>query len=201
MYVPRQFAESDPERVRRSVDAWPFATLFTAGTLGPFASHVPLLRDGDRLVGHLARANPQVGELGGTVLCVFHGPHAMIRSDWYASPAVQVPTWNYAAVHATGTARVLEDPLPVIDRLMQRFQPTERIPSGEGERDRFVAGLARAIVAFEVRVERWEGKVKLSQNRDPEDRRRVREALRARGDPDDLAVAAWMDELEGSRGS
>jgi len=197
MYVPRLFAEADPARIRAWADAWPFATLFTAGALGPYATHVPLLRDGDdRLVGHVARANPQVEDLGGTALAVFSGPHAMIRSDWYAQPEVHVPTWNYAAVHATGTARVLDDPLPALDLLMARFQPADRIPSGEAERDAFVAKLARAVVAFEIRVERWEGKAKLSQNRDPEDRRRVREALRARGEGDDLVIAAWMDRLE-----
>ena len=45
-------------------------------------------------------------------------------------------------------------------------------------------------------VTRWEGKFKLSQNRSPRDRRRVRKALAARGTPDDLAVADLMAALE-----
>lgn len=196
MYVPKLYAETDPERIGAWVDAWPFATVVTAGALGPYATHVPLLRDGHRLLGHVARANPQVGDLEGTVLAVFHGPHAMVRSDWYEAPAVHVPTWSYLAVHATGRGRLLPDALDVLDRLMAAFQPTERVPSGDAERDAFVGKLAGAIVAFEVLVERWEGKAKVSQNRDAADRARVREALRARGTPDDLAIVAEMEARE-----
>src|SRR6266404_5692155 len=41
----------------------------------------------------------------------------------------------------------------------------------------------RAIVAFEIPVDRLEGKAKLSQNRDATDQARVAEALAASGDP------------------
>jgi transcriptional regulator len=47
-----------------------------------------------------------------------------------------------------------------------------------------------------VDVTRWEGKFKLSQNRSAADRRRVREALRQRGGPDDVALAGMMHALE-----
>lgn len=194
VYVPPPFDSVLPEQIPDLVAAWPFATLVTTGALGPYASHVPLVLHEGRLVGHLARANPQVADLDGPVLAIFHGPHAMVRSDWYGAPARQVPTWSYAAVHATGRARPA-DPLRALDLVMAAFQPGERVPSGDGDRDRLVARLATAIHAFEIEVDRWEAKAKLSQNRDAADRARVRAALRERGSEDDLAIAAWMERL------
>jgi transcriptional regulator len=47
-------------------------------------------------------------------------------------------------------------------------------------------------VAFEIPIERLEGKAKLSQNRDAVDQARTREALAATDDPLARAVAALM---------
>src|SRR5581483_7236234 len=62
------------------------------------------------LLGHVARANPHWRELEGReVLAVFSGPHAYVSPTWYEAADV-VPTWNYVAVHASGTARLVDDP-------------------------------------------------------------------------------------------
>jgi transcriptional regulator len=47
-------------------------------------------------------------------------------------------------------------------------------------------------VAFEIPIERLEGKAKLSQNRDAVDQGRTRDALAATDDPLARAVAAMM---------
>ena len=196
MYVPPLYAE-DPERIARNVRDWPFATVVTTGALGLFATHVPLVLVGERrLVGHVARSNPHHADFDGPVLVVFHGPHAAIRSDWYGEPARHVPTWSYVAVHATGTIRTIADPIEALDLAVSAFHAPDRVPTGEPDRDAFVAKLARAIVAFEIDVVRWEAKAKLSQNRDDADRTRVRDALRARGHGDDHAVADEMERRE-----
>jgi transcriptional regulator len=192
MYVPSLYAEA-PERIADHVRTWPFATVFTQGELGPYATHLPLvLTSPTRLVGHLARANPHHQDFGGPVLAVFHGPHALVRSDWYGEPEKHVPTWNYLAVHATGTIRILPDPVEALDLAMSTFQAPERVPTGREERDQFLMALSRAIVAFEIEVSRWEGKAKLSQNRSPEDQQRVREQLAASTEPLDRAIAQEM---------
>lgn len=192
MYVPALF-EDDPDMIAEQVLRWPFATVFTAASLGPYATHVPLiLVGGDRLVGHLARANPHHQDLCGPVLAVFHGPAALVRSEWYTEPEKHVPTWNYLAVHATGTAHLLSDPIEALNLAMSWFQPPEQLPTGRPERDALLASLSRAIVAFEIRVTRWEAKAKLSQNRTPEDRERVTQTLEASPDSADRAVAAEM---------
>jgi len=56
----------------------------------------------------------------------------------------------------------------------------------------YVAGMQRGIMAFEVPIERLEGKAKLSQNRDAVDQARTREALASADDPLARTVAALM---------
>jgi transcriptional regulator len=193
MYVPPAFALPD-DAARAFVAAHPFATLFTAGALGPYASHVPLVLRGEALVGHLARANPQAGELGaGPVLAVFTGPHAPVDPAWYEHPDRQVPTWNYVAVHVTGRAVVLDDARAAVAALAHATGLQDPPSDGSPARERLLDGLARGIVAFEVRELRFEGKAKLSQNRSPADRERVRARLAASDDPAARAVARWME--------
>ena len=52
-----------------------------------------------------------------------------------------------------------------------------------GLTEEYLGSMMRAIVAFEIPVDRLEGKAKLSQNRDATDQVRVAEALAASGDP------------------
>jgi predicted FMN-binding regulatory protein PaiB len=81
MYVPSSFARRDDDALRALIRDRGFATVITAPGGVPFASHLPLLLDGDVLVGHMARANPQWRHFDGAteVLAVFHGPHAYDR--------------------------------------------------------------------------------------------------------------------------
>lgn len=59
---------------------------------------------------HLAAANAQCAMLDWhDALVVFGGPHAYISPEWYATqPAVS--TWDYTAVHVTGTLQPMTDP-------------------------------------------------------------------------------------------
>jgi transcriptional regulator len=64
----------------------------------------------------------------------------------------------------------------------------------DGLPDDYVSGMMRGIVAFEIPIDRLEGKAKLSQNRLAGDRARVRDALTAEDDPLARAVAELMAE-------
>ena len=97
----------------------PFAILVSSADRGPFATHVPVvIREyGERLVirGHVAKANPhwKFLEDNSTCLIIFHGPHAYISPSNYETREA-VPTWNYGAVHAYGSAETFAEP----DRLL-----------------------------------------------------------------------------------
>lgn len=186
MYRPPYTRAEDDALVRALVDAHPFALLLTMHEGAPELSHLPLLRVGDVLTGHLARANPHARRLDGrAATAVFQGPSAYVSPSWYGAPDEHVPTWNYAVVHAHGVLRVLPDATDAVMEATARFDPTFELNRA------LVAQLVPAIVAFELVVERWEGKLKLSQNRDEEDRLRVQAQLAA-GDEGQRSVAALM---------
>ncbi|MCM0021343.1 MAG: FMN-binding negative transcriptional regulator, partial [Tagaea sp.] len=58
MYVPAAF-EGTKQAAYALVDEEPFASVIASGQAGMIASHLPLMREGDTLLGHLAGPNPQ----------------------------------------------------------------------------------------------------------------------------------------------
>lgn len=197
MYLPPAFAEPDAAKLWKLVAAHPFATLVAAGD-APDIAHLPLLADSTRgvLLGHVARANPLAARLdGGRVTAVFHGPHGYVSPRWYRSPG-QVPTWNYAVVHARGTARHTDAKglLRILAGLAAAFEDGERPWRMREVEPADLADMLEDIVGFEIAVDDLVGKLKLSQNRAPEDRAGVRAALRARDTEADRALLAWMPE-------
>ena len=115
MYVPRPNALEDDARIREFVRAAGAADLVSVGPDGvPMATLLPIVWSGDRVVAHLARANPHWRHLrdGERVLLIANGPQAYVAPTWYAAKREHgrvVPTWNYTSVHLTGTVRVFED--------------------------------------------------------------------------------------------
>jgi transcriptional regulator len=203
VYIPEHFEITDTPWCHALIRAQGFAAMITADDAGvPFATHLPILVDPARgplgtLRGHVARANPHWRYLaaGRPTLAIFSGAHAYISPSWYATHP-SVPTWNYVAVHATGTGALVEDPARVTTLLADLVRTYEGTGPGawsfEGLAADYVAGMQRAIVAFEIPIERLEGKAKLSQNRDAVDQARTREALASADDPLARAVAALM---------
>lgn len=204
MYIPSAFEQQDRTKLATFMEQHSFATLVTQSPEGvPFASHIPLLLEKDsemswRLVGHLARANPQAQQFqsGREVLAVFHGPHAYISPRWYqAKPAV--PTWNYAAVHAYGAVKVITDEA----RLMELVRKTVSFYEGDGPEawdgelpPEYFSKMLRGIVGFEIEISRLEGKFKLGQNRSVEDMAGVYNALQNSKQPEDRLLAELMQQ-------
>jgi transcriptional regulator len=189
--------------LHRFIEQHSFATLITVPRGEPFASHLPLLIEPDhaphgRLVGHMARANPQWRDADGTpALAIFHGPHAYISPAWYEAQNV-VPTWNYVAVHVRGTLRVVADRsqlYSIVERTVETYERGRKQAWSIDDPDAaFIDGLLNAIVGFTIDIEHIEGKWKLSQNHDAARRERVVQALRAEGGEDRLNIAAMMEQ-------
>jgi transcriptional regulator len=123
----------------------------------------------------MARPNPQwrdfekLAAAGQEALVIFQGPHSYISPTWYGEGPPNVPTWNYVAVHAYGIPEVIEEPERVrvlLDRLVATQEAgLDPAWSTAGLTEKYMAGMQRGLVAFEIPVSRLEAKAKLSQNK------------------------------------
>lgn len=200
----RQFQVTDAATLQALVHAQPLATLVIAHEGALHANHVPLYLDPDRgphgtLIGHVARANGVWALLPQQAVAVFHGPQAYVSPSWYPSKAIdgkQVPTWNYAAVHAHGTLCAVDDPVrlrAILHTLSDRHEAHRAEPwrVDDAPAD-YIDKLLRAIIGIELPVDRWEGIWKVSQNRSDTDRAGVVQGLMAEGTPAAADLAALV---------
>ncbi|CAI8770844.1 MULTISPECIES: FMN-binding negative transcriptional regulator [unclassified Pseudomonas] len=206
MYTPSAFALEDLPELQQQMLGSRLALLVTHGEQGLQASHLPLLLQVDEgphgtLYGHFARANRQWQELqgGAEALVIFAGADAYVSPGFYPSKAEHgkvVPTWNYIAVHAYGTAEVFTDTerlRHLVGALTERHESARAQPwkLADAPTD-YIDGMLKAIVGFALPIQRLEGKRKLSQNRSTTDIAGVREGLAASPDPHDQALAHLM---------
>jgi transcriptional regulator len=171
MYLPPLFAVTDRALLLELMRRHPFATVIGVVDGAPEIAHLPLLvKDESRIEGHVARANPlaRLVERGAPLTAVFHGPHAYVSPRVYRTKP-NVPTWNYVVVHASGPTCAIVGHDAVATHLRQLVDSFE---SGawsyelvREHADQILPG----VVAFALTVERLEGKLKLNQNRHPED--------------------------------
>lgn len=205
VYLPSQFHSTDLDHAMRLIADHPLALLVGPDAAGDsFGSHLPLVvvpaADGLVLEGHMARANPHWGWLSGQkrLLAVFSGPGAYVSPRHYDN-VQNVPTWNYAALHAYGEVGFIDAPADkdaLLKRLIGRFEP-EYAQQWRGLPEAYQQRLLGAIVGFRIRVTRWELKLKMSQNRSAAERDRIRAALAASEHAEDRATAAWLARLVG----
>jgi|HubBroStandDraft_2_1064218.scaffolds.fasta_scaffold15382_4 transcriptional regulator len=203
MYIPKRYEEKDAEKVHAFIRENSFAILVSVLDGLPVATHIPLLleKDGqgrDVLVGHIARGNEQKGSFaeGAKVLAIFPGPHAYVSPRWYTQ--MNVPTWNYMAVHVYGTLTVIggEELRAALGRLVENYEQHLQRPVDIGEiGEKRVVDEMRGIVGFRILVEEIQAAYKLSQNRDERSYQEVVRQLEG-GDEAARAVAGEMERRE-----
>lgn len=209
MYVPSHFKEDDTAKLHQYIRDYGFGVLIIADDDGIEANHVPfylntgylntdylntgsLSADKNDSLGvlhcHLALSNPawQRLQAGARVLAVFQGPDAYISPSWYPTKAETgkvVPTWNYLAVHAAGSARIIQDPIWLKQHLHQLTNQHESNMSAPWSVDDapadFAERLVQAIVGVEITIESLTGKLKASQNQPEQNRAGVKAGLEA----------------------
>jgi transcriptional regulator len=204
MYTPKFNQVADRDILMEAMQAYSFAILFgplTAGTATPpLATHLPLVvKDTGShglIQGHFARANPHWAALAGQeTMVVFPGPHSYVSPAFYAED-LSVPTWNYIAIHAFGTLDLIEDEdgkSALVEELIEVHEPPyltrwRAMPAG------FRRTMLAGIMGFRIPIARIEGKFKISQNRDEQERRNVQSA-HAAGTADQQELARWMGRL------
>lgn len=155
------------------IKAHPFAMLVSAKDGVPFVTHIPVIynEESGKLVAHIDRSNPQVATLldGSEVTVVFKGPDCYISPSVYSTP--QLPTWNYIVVHVKGTVTKINEPtaakqtMVAMTEFLEQPNPRFSLAMDDPRMDRLI----QYIQAFEITITHWEGKFKLSQDKNAED--------------------------------
>ena len=196
MYPPPHHQTQDKQKMVSVMKAYPFATLVSASEGNPIITHIPIIYNNEtgKLVAHIDKYNPQVATLkdGAQVTVVFKGP------DCYISPSVystkQLPTWNYIIVHIKGTITLINDPSDAKDTMIAM---TEFL---EGTDQKFVLdkdnrgmrGMINYIQAFDITITSWEGKFKLSQDKNEQDIENAKQELIKKSGED---ISLFIDDI------
>ncbi len=140
----------------------------------PLLSHIPFVisENGQQVDFHLVRSNPiarALKESSANAKLSVTGPDSYISPDWYELDD-QVPTWNYIAVHFTGSLelRPTHELLALLNRQSALFE--ERLLPKPPWRttkmtDDALAKMMRAIVPVRLHIEDMQSTWKLGQNK------------------------------------
>ena len=223
MYIPPHFNEERVEVLHQLIREHGLATLVTYGPSGLIASHVPLVLDTSSvgadadaaasagvgaahlgtLRGHLSRANQQWRDYSPEVpaLAIFAGPQHYITPSWYPAKAEHgkvVPTWNYIVVHAYGRLETYDDReslLANVEALTTHHEAKRAEPWKVSDAPAsYVDAQLKGIIGISLRIDRLEGKWKISQNRSAADQASVAAALHDAGSDASVARAQSMNE-------
>ena len=181
MYPPPYHQTDDVQQMIAVIKHCPFAMIVSAEGSTPFITHIPIIYNEEtgKLVAHIDAQNPQLATLtnGAEVTVVFKGPDCYISPSVYSTP--QLPTWNYIIVHITGTVQRIDDPeaskqtMVKMTEFLEQPEHNFELRMNDPRMDRMV----QYIQAFEIEITNWEGKFKLSQDKDAEDFKRAKEQL------------------------
>ena len=205
MYTPSSFKFNDEERIIDFVRKHSFGIFFSESEGRPEATHLPfMIRRTDngnlQLIAHFARANKHWQRIDPNkeVLVVFHGPHAYISPAWYKEQQT-VPTWNYSAVHITGTATIIHEKDTLRNMVVDLMHLHETESDGNWDPEsgaETTEKLLGGITGMIIDVNHIEGKLKFNQNRSEEDQLGVINNLDEKKAP---SVKEMMTELRNQR--
>lgn len=204
MYVPSQY-NADDKWATTIARRYPLAVLISNGTQVPHATHLPVIPEdaandslrGSTMLGHMNKMNPHWAALlsAGTtpVKMIFHGPHSYVTPTIYSrNPAA--PTWNFVTVHVEGVLvprTGLEETLEVVRRTAEVFENNFGDRWCPATSEEYFRDIVSGVGAFSITVEHVQAMFKLSQEKSPEVRERLRAQL-ALGESGTGRDLAWI---------
>lgn len=191
MYTPEHFKVTDRNEINRFINENGFGQLISNLDNRLYSTHIPFIlnKEKDKLLGHVAKQNPQVNELQDQeVLITFQGPHDYISPTWYSSKGV--PTWNYQAVHVYGKCQLIYEP-EQLDQLVRNLTEQYEINQATPWEAEFNPNMLKAIIGVEIVIDEIQCQYKLSQNRSDKDRYQVINQLEKNGS---LSLAKAMKD-------
>jgi transcriptional regulator len=185
MYAQPAFRMDDREEMAALIATRHFATLIVSSEAGPVAAHIPMILRRDdtgqpvAIEGHVARGNP-IAALAATpvrALAIFSGADAYVTPSLYLSKREHgkvVPTWNYMAVHISGTLEAFNDASALreqVSEITDMMEQPAAVPWKVSDApDDYIAKMLNAITGVRLKIDAMEGVAKLSQNRPEGDR-------------------------------
>jgi len=183
-YPPKHHQEDRFENALELIKMHPLATVITSSSNKVLSTHIPLVYSDKgtlgTLVGHLDKFNPQINHFEDKdhdLEIIFHGPEVYISPSKYST--TQLPTWNYFKVHLRGKIILKKEPQDVKESLitMTAFLEGEKPNYVLDENNPRMHAALDYIVGFHIKISSWEGKYKISQDKNKEDRKRAKQAL------------------------
>ena len=179
MYPPQKHQDNDIDHMIDVIKTYPLATLISVKAHEPLVTHLPLIYDNGKLIGHIDIYNPHASLLKNKmpVTVIFAGPECYISPSIYTT--AQLPTWNYIKVHLKGTVNAIESKAALKQSLITMTEFLEAPDHKyvlEPDNPRLDKNLDY-IEMFEIEITNWEGKFKLSQDKKPRDMKAAREEL------------------------
>lgn len=165
--------------MKEVIKTYPLATVISVENNQPLITHLPLILENDKLIGHIDIYNPQANLLKDDkeVTLLFSGPQCYISPSIYST--TQLPTWNYIKVHLKGKVKAIESKAALKQSLITMTEFLEapnhnyRLEPDNPRLDRNL----NYIEMFEISITHWEGKFKLSQDKKPKDINNARAEL------------------------
>ena len=178
-YPPKHHQDNDINHMIEVVKAYHLATVISVKDNVPYITHLPLVYEDQKLIGHIDIYNPHAQLLkdSNDVTILFSGPQCYISPSVYAT--TQLPTWNYIKVHLKGTVKAIESKAALKQSLITMTEFLEAPKHKyvlEPDNPRLDKSI-NYIEMFEIEITNWEGKFKLSQDKKPSDTRAAREEL------------------------
>ncbi|RLJ61965.1 PaiB family negative transcriptional regulator [Lacinutrix venerupis] len=178
-YPPKHHQDNNRTHIVEVIKTYPLATIISVKDNEPLITHLPLIFKDDKLVGHIDIYNPQTDLLkdNNDITVLFNGPQCYISPSIYTT--TQLPTWNYIRVHIKGKVNAIENTNALKESLITMTEFLESPDHKyvlEPENPRLDANL-KYIKLFEIEINSWEGKFKLSQDKHPKDIKNARAEL------------------------
>ncbi len=208
MYTPKEYATNDKEEIISFMKTYSFATIVTVKDNLQTATHLPFVVQKNEqtneinLISHFAKANKQWVEIvENEVLVIFAEPHAYISPTHYESQ-INVPTWNYMAVHTYGKGEIITEEKQTIDVLELMIDNYEKeyktqwqtLPEG------YKSKLIEEIVAFKIIIKDINAIKKISQNKRPTEKQNIISTLQKSDNKNENDIALMMkNDLEKSK--
>lgn len=178
-YPPQHHQDGNKEHLIEVIKTYPLATVISVKDNTPLVTHLPLVYENEKLIGHIDIYNPQASLLknDNEVTILFYGPQCYISPSIYGT--TQLPTWNYIRVHLKGKVKAIESKAALKQSLITMTEFLEAPDHKyvlEPDNPRLDRNL-NYIEMFEIDITDWEGKFKLSQDKKPSDTEFARQEL------------------------